>query len=128
MDIIAKKRDLILIASLLFISLMILLLADFLNAEEENCVAVIEKNGQVLYQFTLSDLTEPQEIHIDGEVSVTLFLDTQGAGFAQSECPDQICVACGRLTEPGQCAVCLPARVSVRLQGGGTPSADAVTG
>ena len=37
--------------------------------------------------------------------------------FAESDCPDQVCVRSGKLTRAGQIAVCLPNRVIVRLVG-----------
>ena len=128
MRIIAKKRDLILIASLLLISFMILLLTDFSRSQAEVCVAVVEKNGEVLYRIPLHELTEPQELEIEGQVSVTLCLDAQGAAFCLSDCPDQFCVRSGKLTKSGQCAVCLPARVSLRLEGENRQEADGITG
>ena len=36
-----------------------------------------------------------------------------------STCPDQECVQTGQLTRAGESAICLPARVTLRLEGGG---------
>ncbi len=37
--------------------------------------------------------------------------------FAESDCPDQICVRTGALTKAGQTAACVPAGVLVRISG-----------
>ena len=43
----------------------------------------------------------------------------QGAAVTASTCPDQVCVQTGQLTRAGESAICLPARVTLRLEGGG---------
>ena len=49
------------------------------------------------------------------------------AYFAVSDCPDQLCIKAGQLKKPGDTAVCLPRRVTVRITGGQAARPDAVT-
>ena len=59
-------------------------------------------------------------ITIEGEtVTNVIEIDGKTVRFAQSDCPDQVCVRTGTLTRAGQLAVCLPNRVVVRLIGAG---------
>lgn len=92
-------------------------------------VAVVERGGQVLRRVELSALGGPVEETIQGEggVAVTLRFAPDGAQVAASGCPDQICVRAGKLTRSGEAAVCLPARVVLRLEGG-ADAVDGVTG
>ncbi len=92
-----------------------------------SCVAVIEKNGAEVQRIDLGRITEPEEINLGGAYRVVLLAEPGQISFLSSDCPDQTCVRSGRLTKAGQAAVCLPARVSVRLEGG-SPGADAMTG
>ncbi len=89
-------------------------------------VAVVEKNGKELLRRELSQLTGPEETEIQGENGIWLELAfyPDGAAVLSSQCPDKICVGHGKLTKAGETAVCLPARVSLRLEG---PGADGVT-
>ena len=91
------------------------------------CVAVVEQNGVELRRISLETLEEPLLIETGGEFPLVVAVDRKGAWIAEASCPDQICVRTGKITAPGQAAVCLPARLSVRLIGEGS-RVDAVTG
>ena len=83
--------------------------------------AIVEKSGEVVLERDLSQLTEPETFTLEGEqnIQVTVELSPQGAAVVASGCPDQVCVRTGTLTKAGETAVCLPARVTLRLEGGG---------
>lgn len=53
-------------------------------------------------------------------VAVTLTVKGHRISFAESNCPDKICVKTGWVAAEGQTAVCLPNRVSIILTEGGT--------
>lgn len=91
--------------------------------------AVIERDGQVVERVALASLTGPEEQTVQGAsgLALTVVLSPDGAWVAESTCPDQVCVRTGRLTRAGEAAVCLPARVILRLEGG-EAGADAITG
>ena len=83
--------------------------------------AIVEKSGEVVLERDLSQLTEPETFTLEGEqnIQVTVEFSPQGAAVVASGCPDQVCVRTGTLTKAGETAVCLPARVTLRLEGGG---------
>lgn len=91
------------------------------------CTAVVEQNGAELRRVSLEALEEPLRLEIGGEYPLVLMMDQEGVWIAEAACPDQICVRTGKITRPGQTVVCLPARLSVRLTGGGE-RVDATTG
>ena len=86
---------------------------------------VIEKNGQVVESLSLLQLSEPKEIVVEGEITVKIMVSSDGAWVEYSECPDKVCVRTGKITAAGESALCLPARVSIRLVGSG--GSDGVT-
>ena len=100
-----------------------------LSLSPRGTVAILEREGQTLLTQELSLLsgTQTHTVQGAGGIQLTVELSPQGAAVVSSTCPDQTCVKTGRLTRAGESAVCLPAQVVLRLEGGGRGS-DAVTG
>lgn len=89
--------------------------------------AVVTHRGQVVEQVVLSELTEERTLELAGDYQLSLRLSPEGVWVERSSCPGQDCLHTGRITQAGQCIVCLPEQVTVLLQGGsGGP--DAVLG
>ncbi len=82
---------------------------------DDNLTAVVAVRGEVCYEISLSEVSKPYELTVQGEQSVVLSVSSEGVCFKSSECPDKLCVNTGHLTHSGESAVCLPARVSVKL-------------
>lgn len=91
-------------------------------------VAVIEQDGKEVRRVELDSITQPETLVLDGEISVTVLLEPGQVSIIRSDCPDQICVNTGVLTRPGESAVCLPARVAVRIVGKSESGVDGMTG
>ena len=96
----------------------------------EGLIAVIWQDGEVVERLPLSSVGEGVEIAPDCNPAVRIRVETDGVFFIEADCPDQLCVRTGKLTRAGQSAVCLPARVSVTLEGPSddTTLPDAITG
>lgn len=82
-------------------------------------VAVVERSGEVILSQRLSSLQSPTETKIEGEngIELTVVFYPDGAAVKESACPDKVCVGFGKLTRVGESAVCLPAKVVLRLEG-----------
>ena len=76
---------------------------------------VVNKDGKEVYSINLQDVSNPFEYKIDGSISLTLLIEHDGVTVIESECKDKICQSAGKLTKSGQIAVCLPAKVTVKL-------------
>lgn len=85
----------------------------------------IVQDGEIVQTVKLTDAADEQ-IVIEGTVTNHIEITADGVRFAESNCPDQVCVRSGLLTRAGQSAVCLPNRVIVRLTGAAAPEVDAV--
>lgn len=90
-------------------------------------VAVIEQDGKLLARVELAHITQGYAMEIPGEYPVTLWIEPDGVCFQDASCPDKLCIRTGKISRAGEAAVCLPARVSVRMEGGSRP-VDGVTG
>lgn len=120
-----RKRDL-----LIFLLAAVLAGAGFLQwlPKSGAPVAVIEQDGKEVRRVELSSIIQPETLLLEGEISVTVLLEPGQVSIIHSDCPDQICVNTGVLTRPGQSAVCLPARVAVRIVGETQSGVDGMTG
>lgn len=118
------RRDLLLFGALLALCG---LLFWGLSRSPKGAVAVVEQNGRVVLRQELAALEGPLETVVKGEngLSVTVEISGDGAAVTAAECPDQVCVRTGRLTQAGESALCLPAKISLRLEG--ETAADAET-
>lgn len=94
----------------------------------QNEIAVVEKDGIEVGRYDLGTQKKPQIVDVGGSMHVKLLLEPGAISFYHSACPDQICVRTGKLTKPGQAAVCLPGRVSVRILSGGDSPYDGYAG
>lgn len=100
----------------------------WLDAGPRAVTAVIEREGGVVLTQDLTALEGPIQTVVEGANGhrATIELSPQGARFLSSTCPDKTCVRTGAISHAGETALCLPARVSLRLEGAGG-GFDAVT-
>ena len=120
-----SRRDLVFFAGLLAAAGLLF----FLTAlSPKGTTAIVERGGEILLSKELAQLSGPEDFAVEGEngISLTIVLSPNGAEVSASGCPDQVCVRTGKITRAGESALCLPARVSVRLAGG-FRGADAAT-
>lgn len=120
----------LLVAAVAVLAFLCGLLALF-GGSKDNLVAVVAVKGEVCYEISLSEVAEPYELTLEGEERAVLLVSSEGVRFASSDCPDKLCMNTGLLNRSGESAVCLPARVSVKLvseNGKGADAPDAVAG
>lgn len=96
------------------------------GGSSEGLTAVVSINGETADRFVLDGAGE----HTYEAAGYTLRITETAEGLlvAQSDCPTQDCVHTGTISRSGESIVCLPARLSVTLEGGEGPEVDAVIG
>lgn len=113
-----RKGDFVICAVVL--CLAVLAAVPFLFQNTDTLICEIKQENKVVQTIHLTE---------DGRDTITLerngvtnVIEIEGkqVRFAQSDCPDQVCVRTGTLTRAGQIAVCLPTRVTVRIFGAHT--------
>lgn len=89
--------------------------------------AQVERAGEIVLRQELSLLDGPREATVEGEngLTVTVTFYPDGAAVTEAACPDRVCVRTGKLTRAGETALCLPAKICLRLTGG--PGVDETT-
>ena len=122
-----RRADIPLVFACLLLA-AVFFLQSFLSPSDG--MAVIEQNGIEVGRYALSQIQKEEILQLPGEIDVQILLEPGAASFLSSDCPDQICVRTGKLTKPGEAAVCLPARVSLRIVSsqGETNGYDGITG
>lgn len=105
-----KKSDLLIIGIFLLIALVIFL--PTLSDSEKTLTAVITADGETLTEISLTDSTQ-EEIKINGTV---IKINGKTVFFAESNCPDKVCVKTGNLDSQGDSSACVPNRVSVYIK------------
>lgn len=104
-------------------SVAVLLIAFYLRKDGQ--YIIVEKSGENIHKFKITD---EQEISVQGEsgILVVIKIHNGEVQVVSSDCPDKTCVKTGKISKAGEMIVCLPARISVKIEGKG--SADALTG
>lgn len=118
------KRDFLLALAVLAAALLCYVL---LLPKGTAATAVVEQEGQELYRIPLTSVSAPYELSVGGDYPAVILVEPDGVRVQSASCPDQLCVRTGKLTRASQTAVCLPARLTVTLQGNDYP-VDGYTG
>ena len=112
------RIDIIVVASLLILSVAVLLILNL--TKKEGAYAEVTLDGNVVGEYSLA---------IDGIYSLnggtnTLTIKNGVAYMSDSNCPDHICENTGKVKHVGQTIICLPNRLTVTIVG--EPSNDSV--
>ena len=115
------RWDILIVAIALLLSLAILLTINL--TKKEGAVAVVEINGVVAGEYSLSrDGVYP----LNGGTN-TLVIENGTARLIESNCPDHTCEKTGKVQYVGQTIVCLPNRLSVTIRGTSSDGVDLVS-
>lgn len=99
------------------LALAVIASATLTTANTGNKTVVVMQGKRIIKQLNLDSLKEPLTITIDDEYHNIIVLENGKARFAESDCPDKVCVHTGWLSRPGQIAVCLPNKTTLKIQG-----------
>ena len=106
-----KKRDIILIASILIVALTAFLLVEL--SKEEGARVVVAVDGKEIATYSLSvSGTYPLN---DG--SNILCIENGVAYLTDANCPDKLCVHQGKISKTNEVITCLPNKLTVTVKG-----------
>ena len=114
------RLDIIVIAAILFVSLL-LVLGVYVTREEGN-TAVVEIDGVTVGEYSLS---VNGVFPLNGGTNV-LVIENGVAYLNYSSCPDHVCEKMGKIRYVGEAIICLPNRVAVKIVGNGAGGVDFV--
>lgn len=107
-----KKRDFILIFSVLLITAVTFGINYVVNMKNGNNIEIYVDNK--LYKTYNIDDEEEIRIENKGEYNIVKIHDN-GVEITQASCPDKVCVHAGFIKKPSQSIVCLPNKVHIKI-------------
>jgi hypothetical protein len=119
--IVKHKIDIIVVASLLLLSLIVLLVVSLTRVE--GATVQVTVNGTVVAEYPLN---------VDGVYKLnngsnTLTIKDGVAYMTYSNCPDHVCENTGKVHYVGERIVCLPNRLTITITGDSDDSVDFVS-
>ncbi|MBR3768770.1 MAG: NusG domain II-containing protein [Clostridia bacterium] len=116
-----KKNDIIIIFAAILAACLLLLFSK--NSSEAS--AQIIADGETLYNINLSDVYNTYTVTLNNGVEIEI---SHGQiSFISSDCMGLDCVNCGKLSKPGDIAVCIPNKTIIKLTGRSSKAPDTVT-
>ena len=116
-----KKRDIILIASILVIAIAFFLIVEL--TKEEGAGVVVKVDGVEVAEYSLSkNGTYP----LNGGTNILVIEDGR-AYLSDANCPDKLCVHQGKISRTGEVITCLPNKLTVTVYGGEESEIDLIS-
>lgn len=127
-----KKRKTVTVCDgiviLLFLVISVCIVVCNNVAQNEHLEIVVKKDSEIVSVLELDKIDSPYEVCVDDNFNLIILAEDDGVSVISSECDDKVCVNTGKITRQGQSIVCLPAHVSVELQGNSDSQLDGVVG
>ena len=119
-----KKRDIILIVSLLVVGIIALVIWHFIYSVDGKYVTIEQRDNLI----GIYPLNVDKEIEIEhrGEVVNKIVIEDGYCHMEEAECPDHLCIKQGKVNKSGQTIVCLPDRVVVTVVDSDSSDYDSV--
>ncbi len=106
-----KKRDYILIASILIVAVAFFLIVEL--TKEEGAGVTVKVDGIKVAEYSLTaDGTYP----LNGGTNI-LVIENGKAYLTDANCPDKLCVHQGKISRTGETITCLPNKLTVTVFG-----------
>lgn len=119
-----KKRDALLLIFILAGAAVLALVFFFMRRGSEPENVLVKVDGRVVYNDSVIKDNTFTVDGFDGGYNIVEIKDGK-VQVTEADCPDKICVTSGFISAPGETIVCMPHRVVVEINGGGTAT-DAV--
>ncbi|MGH4121075.1 NusG domain II-containing protein [Clostridium sp.] len=126
-----KSGDKIVGIILLIIVIITLSLASIYKTSVKGAenMAVIKSDGKVLKTIDLNKVVEPQEFTIktDKDNYNIISVKRNGIKVKAADCPNQLDVKVGWISQPGEIIVCLPNKLIISINGEANNGIDGAT-
>lgn len=124
----STKFWVILIAALLAVSIIGSVLT--LGGRTSAVTANLYLDGQCIRSIDLSQVTDPYSFTVEGPAGTnTVLVEPGRIRVSHADCPDQVCVNQGWISNSVVPIVCLPNRLVIQIEdSAGTADIDGVTG
>ncbi|MGN1112817.1 MAG: NusG domain II-containing protein [Acutalibacteraceae bacterium] len=118
------RADIIIILLVALLALLSVLFVFSSNGSPK--YASVKLNGIAIAEYSLHRTGE-YELSGENGITLTLVIEKDGVFVRHAECPDKLCEKTGKISGAGQSIICLPAKISISLEGG-SEEIDAAVG
>ncbi len=114
-----KKGDIILIIIVLFTVGVGFFTIKLYNGNDKKYdkIAVIKQYDKVIDKINLNNVNEPYQMEIGGKYKEIIQVENGRIRFIEADCPDQVCVNTGWISNRGETSVCLPNQALIIIEG-----------
>lgn len=116
-----KKADIFIIVTVFLLAALLFLIIN----RGENAKALIIVDGVTVHETDISKIQEPFTLELEN--GITVQVGKNEISVISSDCYGKNCISCGKLTHPGDTAVCIPNKTVIKLTGTDKYAPDAVT-
>lgn len=114
------KWDKILIGCIIVISLFSIAVMTVIKNQSGVLHGIIEVNGVEKANINLMEVKESYTIKVENNNQYNIVEVSNGSiRFIEATCPDKDCVRIGSLDAPGEISICLPNKITIRVEGSG---------
>ena len=106
-----KKRDIILIASILVVAIALFLVVEM--TKEEGAGVTVKVDGIEVGEYSLAK----NGTHSLNGGTNTLVIENGKAYLSDANCPDKLCVHQGKINKTNEVITCLPNKLTVTVTG-----------
>ncbi|HDJ1464554.1 TPA: NusG domain II-containing protein [Clostridioides difficile] len=107
-----KKKDILLILGILVVITACYGIINVINSKNAGNIEIYVDNK--LYKTVSIDAKEEFKIENRGGYNIVKIHD-KGVEIVDASCPDKVCVHTGFINKPSQSIVCIPNRVSIKI-------------
>lgn len=116
----ADKKTIIWVAALALVCAACLAAWVLTGVLGSGTTAVVRVDGEEMYRINLAAVREEYDIEISTRYgSNTVHVAPGSIAVTHSNCPDKVCVRQGAISQSGVPIVCMPHKLSVRIEGSG---------
>lgn len=113
-----RKGDVVIVAAVLVLvvaSILAVKPARYNNGKMP-MAAIIRQDGKIIRTIDLGREKQKGEFTVKSEFDNVISYEDGKIRFKESNCPDRLCVRTGWIEMNGQIAVCVPNRVSIKIE------------
>lgn len=114
-----KKLDIIIIVMLLILSFVPTVIIGVMNNKDYTGIyAEVSVAGKVINKIYFTESNEEKSIPVKTEYgNNVIHVSNEGVYMEEADCPDEVCLGDGMISEVGESLVCLPHKLIIEIKG-----------
>ncbi len=114
-----KRLDIIIIVLMITISVTSLgIYKWYLNQAYDEKYLEISVKGEFFRKIPLEDDSKVETFNINTDLGINIVkIDNGRVGIVDADCPDELCIKDGFISQPGEMLVCLPNKLVLEIKG-----------